>query len=247
MKILLLDIETAPNTAYVWGLFKENVPLARLIESGYVLCWSAKWLGSTEIMYRSVQNNSVEYMLEGIHELLDEADAVVHYNGTRFDIPTLNKEFLLYGFAPPAPFKEIDLLRTARGRFRFTSNKLDYVASILGVGSKHKDMTFDVWVACMNDDPDAWLKMKAYNMNDVVILEHVYMLLRPWIKNHPNYSLYEEDSLVCPHCGSRHYHKRGFQYTNACKYQRFQCQKCSSWFRDTKSVAPSPGLKYVSA
>ena len=70
-------------------------------------------------------------MLEGIHKLLDEADAVIHYNGKRFDIPSLNKEFLLNGMFPPAPFKEIDLLTVARGRFRFVSNKLDYVAQQL--------------------------------------------------------------------------------------------------------------------
>ena len=25
MKILLLDIKTAPNTVYTWGLFKQNI------------------------------------------------------------------------------------------------------------------------------------------------------------------------------------------------------------------------------
>ena len=37
MKILLLDTETSPNTAFVWGLFNENIPLARLIDTSEVL------------------------------------------------------------------------------------------------------------------------------------------------------------------------------------------------------------------
>ena len=44
-------------------------------------------------------------MIKGIHKLLDECDAVIHYNGSKFDIPTLNKEFLLHGLHPPAPYK----------------------------------------------------------------------------------------------------------------------------------------------
>ena len=107
MKILLLDIETAPNTAHVWGLWQQNVSLNQLMESGYVLCWSAKWLGKDWIYFDSIQNKSTKSMLKGIYKLLDEADAVVHYNGKKFDIPTLNGEFLKCGFKPPSPYKQI--------------------------------------------------------------------------------------------------------------------------------------------
>lgn len=48
MKILVLDIETSPHLAYVWGLFKENIPIDRLIEEGRILCWSAKWLNDKQ-------------------------------------------------------------------------------------------------------------------------------------------------------------------------------------------------------
>ena len=113
MKILTLDIETAPNTANVWGLFKENIPLQRLTESGYILCWSAKWLGEKEIYFNSLHESNKEDMLQQIHNLLGEADSVVHYNGTRFDIPWLNREFAEVHFAPPAPYHQIDLLRDA--------------------------------------------------------------------------------------------------------------------------------------
>src|SRR5450759_3734245 len=96
LRILCLDIETAPNTAFVWGLFKENIPLARLVETGYVLCWAAKWYGDSKIYHMNLGECTPRNMLKEIHKLLGEADAVVHYNGKNFDIPTLNKEFLLY-------------------------------------------------------------------------------------------------------------------------------------------------------
>ena len=174
MKILLLDIETSPNTAHVWGLWNQNVSLNQLMESSYVMCWAAKWLGKKEVMFDSVMENSHTNMIKIIHQLLNECDAVIHYNGSKFDIPTLNKEFLLLGLKPPAPYKEIDLLKTARRKFKFPSNKLDYVAQALGVGKKVKHIGHELWIQCMAKDKKAWAIMKKYNKNDVVILEKVY-------------------------------------------------------------------------
>jgi hypothetical protein len=246
MKILLIDIETAPNVAHVWGLWQQNVGLPQIIESGYVLCWSAKWLDKEELMFSSTFHDGKTAMLQKIHELLDEADAVIHYNGTKFDIPTLNKEFLLEGLTPPSPIKEIDLLRTARSRFRFPSNKLDYISQALGLGKKVKHIGHELWIKCMANEPDAWEQMKKYNIQDVVLLEKVYGKLRPWIKGHANHGLYKEDSMVCPNCGGNHYQRRGFAFTASCKYQRYQCNDCGTWFRNTKNEGPKAGEKFVS-
>lgn len=237
MKILLLDIETAPNIAYVWGIFKENIPLQRLVESGYVLCWSAKWLGEKEVFFSSVKKESKKKMLTRIHKLLSEADAVVHYNGVRFDIPTLNKEFLLQGMPPPATYRQIDLLQTVRQRFRFVSNKLDYVAQALKLGKKTEHAGFQLWVQCMAGDPDAWKVMEKYNRNDVTLLEKVYYKLLPWIKNHPNHGLIDDLERSCPHCGSEKLIRRGVAVTAGGKYQRYQCNGCGAWSRGRKTLA----------
>lgn len=247
MKILLLDIETAPNTAHVWGLFKQNVGINQIMESSYILCWSAKWLGTDEIMFGSIQNTNPKRMLLKIWDLLDQADAVVHYNGTKFDIPTLNKEFLLYGLTPPSPYKHIDLLRVARNQFKFPSNKLDYVANALGLGKKTKHIGHELWIKCMVNDPEAWKMMEEYNKNDVTLLEQVYGKLVPWIKNHANYSLHSDNPSVCPNCGGNHYQNRGFYYTHNCKYQRHKCLGCGTWFRSIKSIPKEEGDKFVYA
>lgn len=247
MKILLLDIESAPNLAYVWGLWQENIPLQRLVSAGYVLCWAAKWLGEEEIHFDSIQKSRPKVMLKRIHKLLEEADAVVHWNGSNFDIPTLNKEFLLAGMTPPATYRQIDLLQTARGRFRFTSNKLDFVAQALGVGKKMKHTGFELWVQCMEKDPQAWEEMEAYNKQDVVLLEDVYELFKPWIRNHPNVALYsiESNDNTCPTCGETHLVKRGFSFTNLGRYQRYRCSACGSWSRARARDKSTNQLKVV--
>jgi hypothetical protein len=233
MKILLLDVETAPNLVHVWGLWQQNVGLPQILDSGYVLCWAAKWLGQDDVHFDSIYDSSPKKMLKGIHTLLNEADAVIHYNGTKFDIPTLNKEFILHGMSPPAPYRQIDLLQVARRQFRFPSNKLDYVANALGFGKKVKHRGHELWIQCMEKDPQAWEEMKEYNIHDVVLLEQVYERLLPWIKNHPNQNLYGETG-VCPSCGSVHSQRRGYAFTSASKYQRYVCKDCHTWFRGTK-------------
>lgn len=243
MKILLVDIETAPNVAYVWGLFKENIPIQRIVDSGYVLCWAAKWLGDDEVMFDSIHRSRPKRMLQRIHKLLDDADAVVHYNGTRFDIPTLNKEFLLHKLTPPSAYRQIDLFQTAKSRFRFVSNKLDYIAQQLGVGKKHVHEGFELWVRCMNKDAEAWKSMETYNKQDVTLLEQVYYLFRPWIRNHPNTGIYLGDgSSVCPACGSEHLVRRGFAFTTTGRYQRYCCSDCGHWSRSRCGVDGQPGV-----
>lgn len=245
MKILLLDIETAPNLAYVWGLFKENIPLARLVESGYVLCFAAKWYDSKEIIFQSVQDTKdPTYMLSTVHDLLDSADVVVHYNGTSFDIPTLNREFLLYGMKPPSPYYQVDLLKVARNQFRFTSNKLDFISKELGLTNKVKHAGYELWTGCMNDNPSSWKQMEEYNKGDVITLEELYVQFLPWIKNHPNHALYQDDKIVCPTCGSKHFHKRGSTRTRAGVYERYNCQDCGTWFRGNKNQV-QPAKQYM--
>jgi len=53
MKILLIDIEVAPNTAHVWGIFDQNISINQLLESSYTLCYAAKWYGESKIMFDS--------------------------------------------------------------------------------------------------------------------------------------------------------------------------------------------------
>jgi hypothetical protein len=233
MKILLIDIETAPNKVYTWGLWNQNVSLNQIDEVGYTLCWAAKWVEHHEMMFASIHADGKEKMLKKVYELLNEADAVVHYNGTKFDIPILNQEFLSLGWNPPSPVQQIDLLRTARQKFRLASNKLDYVAGFLGVGSKVEHKGMELWRECMAGDPTAWRKMEKYNKGDVKLLDKLYPILRPWISNHPNFGLYyNKDEPMCPNCGATHIQKRGLYRTQTLTYQRYRCSDCGTWSKD---------------
>lgn len=236
-KILLLDIETAPNRAYVWGMWKQNINPEWIDANGYVLCWTAKWLGDTESHFCRLKNGKHKNLLGPIHKMLSEASAVIHYNGTSFDIPTLNKEFLIHGFTPPSPYKQIDLLLTVRDQFRFPSNKLDYICKTLDIGEKLRHEGPQLWLDCMADKDDAWKRMEAYNRKDVDLLEQLYRELLPWIKKHPNRAAMA-GLECCPSCGSFDYKPQGTYLANQLRYPQYKCGNCGTWFRGTKSINP---------
>lgn len=235
MKILTLDIETSYNLGRVWGLFKQNVSLPQLQEVSRVICFSAKWVGQKKTMFYSDFHDGHEAMIQKAYDLLDEADVVVHFNGTRFDIPHLQREFLLARLGSTSSFQQIDLLRVARNKFKFASNKLDHIAQQLGLAGKASHAGFQLWVDCLAGDAKAWRSMKRYNIQDVVLTEEVYLLFRSWITNHPSHGLYDGTSDTCPNCGSTDLVRRGFKFTNLGKYQQYRCSGCGAWSRSGKS------------
>lgn len=243
-RILVIDIETSPNVADVWGLFKQNVSLNQLRESTEVISFSAKWVGEELPVFYSVYDFSRkkitdrqrEKMVKEVWKLLDEADVVIHYNGTSFDIPHLFREFLKRGMTPPSPFQQIDLLLQAKSSFRFTSNKLDYVSQYLGFEGKVSHEGHGLWVKCMAGDYDAWLRMMEYNNFDVVLTEGVYEKLLPWIKSHPHMGLFNGEEQACQRCGGTNLTRQGYSYTKLARYQQYKCKECSSWSRGKKAL-----------
>lgn len=232
MRILLLDIETSPMSVYAWTLFKPHISLSQIKDTSKTLCVAYKWLGEKQTHFLSEWTH--EDMVEQLHVLFEEADVVVTYNGNRFDLPVLHKEFLLQGMSPPAPYKSVDLYRTVKSKFRFASNKLDHIAQQLGLGSKTAHYGFEMWTDVMAGDVKARKLMEKYNKQDVILLEKVYNVLLPWIANHPNHS-HHSGNHVCPNCGSKHLQHRGTIISAVGRHQRYQCQDCGKWSKASQA------------
>jgi DNA polymerase elongation subunit (family B) len=245
VKILILDIETSPNIAHVWGLFKQTVSLSQLMASSRVLCVAAKWVGQKETYFFSefdgagLSKAHHNQMIRNMWDMIDEADAVIHYNGSNFDMPILNGEFERLRLGVPAPYKNIDLCQTVKKTFRLTSAKLEYVLKHFEIGAKVSHTGHQLWVDCLNGDPKAWALMEKYNRGDVVPLEKLYKRLLPWMKGHPNVNLYLGTTDMCTNCGSASLVKRGFAYTAMTKFQRLRCTDCGTWMRSNKRLDAS--------
>lgn len=234
-KILLCDLETFANLAYVWGLYETDV--IKVVKPWYLLSFAYKWLGEKSIHafalpnfdgYEKDKSNDKE-LCRILWKLFDEADVVVAHNGSAFDTKKATAKFVQHGFTPPTPYQQVDTLTVAKRYFKFDSNKLDNLAQYLGIGQKVNTGGFELWEGCaIHDDKKAWKKMIFYNKHDVRLLEQIYLKFRPYIDNHPNHNLFTSDE-VCPNCGEKKLQKRGFALTRVSKYQRYQCQSCSAW------------------
>jgi hypothetical protein len=234
-RVLLIDIETSPNLVWAWGLWNQNIGINQIEESGRMLCWSAKWLGEKETFFASEQTGRA-FMIDWVHELLDEADVVVHYYGSRFDVPWLNQTFAIEaGLTPPSPFKQVDLKFAVSRRFKLPSNKLQFVAEVLGLAGKEQTGGFELWKQCMAGDAKAWKRMETYNRRDVTLLEECYERLLPWIPNPPHRHLYG-GAGGCPTCGADELRSSGLYRTALSVFDRYTCGACGSWFRGNKRV-----------
>ena len=231
-------------TGLIWGLWDQNISYKHIQQEGSVLCYAAKWLGDNKVYFDSVNKSSPKEMLKGIHNLLNKADALISFNGINFDVKHLNAQFLLHKMKPPSPFKNIDLLRTAKSRFKFPSNKLDYIAQRLGLGQKTEHEGMGLWIKCMAGNKTAWRVMEKYNRQDVILTEQVYYKLLPWIKGHPNANLYH-NGRRCPSCGSPTLIKRGLVTSTVGTYIRYSCNACGTWSQGKKMIAPPVEIRGV--
>lgn len=250
-KILILDIETAPETAYIWKRYKETVGQTQIKESGYLLCMAWAWMDGNDNRESEVQtiglyggrawNRGDRHndwaVVKKAHELLCEADIVVGHNIRSFDMATLNARFIFYGLPPPTPYKICDTLEILKKKLRLPSNSLESASHYFGIQSKDKQ-PFTLWRSCLEGDSNAWNKMITYCAHDVTVVRELYMKLIPWADMHPNMGLYAEDntSPICPKCGSNNLERRGVQRTVVHNYQRYQCKNCGGWSRGRQPI-----------
>jgi hypothetical protein len=238
MKILAWDIELTPMTVYSWSLWPTHIPIQQIEKPQEVMCFGARWYGKNQVMFKSTHHHGKQEMLDTIHALLDEADAVLSWNGAGFDTKHINREFIEAGMLPPSPYIEIDLMRVAKRKFKWASNKLNWVSQVLDVGQKVEHEGFQLWLDCMDGSKSAWRKMKEYQIQDVNLLIDLYEKLKPWIDNHPNVNSRNEDGVdACVACGSQHIVKAGTRVLASGKYLRYQCQDCGKWMRGKTAIS----------
>lgn len=236
-KILTIDIESRPHLAYTWDLWQPVIGHNQIVEDGGMLCFAAKWLGEPSVAFYSDFHDGHEVMVKAAHDLLSKADLVVTYNGDRYDVKRLNNEFLRAKMGPPRPYQSVDLYKTNKKNFDLPSKKLDYIAQLTGSGGKVKHQGFDLWIDCMDGDPDAWKLMKEYNIGDVVITEKTYVNLLPWLTNVPHIGMFSGDGDCCPMCGSQALSENGTTFTKIQEYKLFYCNNCQGYSRGNKPLA----------
>lgn len=229
-KILIFDLETSPLRGYIWSRWQQNVYPDQMLSDWFLLTWSAKWLYSAEVLSdkltsEEVLNEDDCRIVNSLWKLVDEADIIIAHNGDRFDVPRLNSRFIVNELPPASSYRTIDTKKVASKHFGFSSNKLSELAKVFGFDGK-LDTDFELWARCMKGEQEALDYMQEYNDQDVLLLEEVYLKLRPYIKSHPNVAVYMNvNTQVCSSCGSTKLTESGkYQYTNTGKFPLYRCE-----------------------
>lgn len=204
-KRLFFDIETSPNIGLFWEAgYKKNIDYSNIIKERAIICICYKWEDSKEVGYLTWDSKQCDKkMLLKFIEIANSADELVGHNGDKFDLAWIRTRCLFHRIDMFPVYTTIDTLKLSRNKFKFNSNKLDYIAKYLGMGEKIKT-EFGLWKAIvLNKDKEAMAKMVKYCQQDVKLLEKVYKELSTHIFAKTHYGvIFGEDRGSCPECGS---------------------------------------------
>lgn len=245
-KIILFDIETIPDmdqAMKVWCQLSSFPGKTMKATITSLICVGWKELGSKRTHCINAWDypaswdkdiNDDKEVCKAIYEVLKDADAVVTHNGKRFDWKHLQTRFLINGLPPLHNIVHIDTCTVARSNLLSFNNKLGYLSEWMDGDTKLENGGWELWVKVSKRIKYAQKLMTKYCKQDVVVLEKVFLKLRPFIKNIPNRNHFNTNKnfdKVCPTCGSADLIGWGFAYTKTSSYQRYRCKTCHSTFR----------------
>jgi DNA polymerase elongation subunit (family B) len=250
-KVLVWDIETSHNVAAIFKLFEDYTSHENILQERYIICASWKWLDEKKVhsvsvlddpkLYKRDQFNDL-HVVHKLYDILCEADVIVAHNGDAYDLKFAEGRMLAHGLKPLPPMNSIDTLKIAKSKFLLNSNKLDYLARYLGFGKKLHTSN-ELWLRILKGDKKAIAEMVEYNKHDVILLEKVFLKLRPYCSNYVNRQLFGLDG--CPFCGSQHTTRQGVRRALTRVYPRFQCQDCGGWYKGNTPVGKSTSTRIL--
>lgn len=246
LRLLFYDIEIQFKVAPVFDLKNVYINPDSLITDQYMIGWSAKWSDSDTVQSRVLTPKEAKArddtrVIEGLAELVRKADYTVAHNNNGFDHKVLNGYVMEHGMEPLGNTQTIDTLSIARSSFRLTSNRLGYLANLLGLPGK-LDTDMGLWTRCYFGEAAALREMRRYNIRDVVVLEEVFHRIKPYAKTLPR--LWDAADIrqeFCPYCGEKPTGKKGrkkdgYHRTKVNTFQRYRCLACGRRYRGWQSI-----------
>lgn len=251
-RVLLYDIETSLQPVAVFDLIgNDYINHDNILGNRHLIsmCW--KWLGESKVHSVSLLDDPRRFardhhddlhVIKVAHEVMSEADVIVAHYGDQFDKKYIDTRILFHGLPALPAVASIDTKKVASSRFRFNSNKLDFIGQYLGLGKKIKT-EHKLWLDIMQGSKKALKEMVTYNKQDVILLEKVFLKLAPYMPNYVSRELF--GGTGCPRCGSPKIQSRGVHRAISRVYRRWQCQTCSGWFKSSKAEPGSTKFRIL--
>lgn len=236
-KRLYFDIETSPNVGLFWSAgYKQQIDYNNIIKERAIICICYKWEDDKKVYGLTWDKNQDDKkMLEEFVKIANQADELVGHNGDKFDLTWIRTRCLYHGIPMFPKYTTIDTLKVARSKFRFNSNRLDYIAKYLGIGHKIKT-DFNLWKdVFLKKDKKALEYMVKYCKMDVSLLERVHKKLSVHIAPKTHYGvIFGQDRGTCPECGSDDLTIAQRRTTaSGVKKIQYKCKTCNKYHEKT--------------
>lgn len=254
-KVFLGDVETSLTVSYHFGRFKQFITPRQVIQEPFMLTFAGKWLHSPAIYSRKLPDYPELFaekitndrgLIEDLWSILDECDIFIAHNA-KFDRGWANQRFAYYGMNPPSPYQVIDTLGALKESFSLPSNALEASCNYFELHRKLHHEGIGLWIKCMEGNVEAYEEMETYNIGDIPTLEDLYLVVRPFMKKHPNVALYKDGQagLACVRCGSEEMKEEIGKYatTYLSKFKVYRCECCGSVMRDRNNIRTKVDMK----
>lgn len=230
---LFFDIEVSANIGMFWESgYKKNIDHSNIIKERAIICICYKWEDEKEVHALHWDSKQCDKkLLEKFIKVANESDELCGHNGDRFDLAWIRTRCLFHKIEMFPIYTTIDTLKISRSKFKFNSNKLDYIAQFLGMGKKIKT-EFSLWKdILLHKDKVALAKMIKYCQNDVILLEKIYKKMSPHIVNKAHYGvIFGQDRGSCVECGSNELHRsKARVLASGIRRIQFRCNTCGKY------------------
>lgn len=232
-KRLYFDLESSPNIGLFWSSgYKQNIDYQNIIKERSIICICYKWEDEKQVHSLSWdKNQSDKKLLQEFIKVANQAHELVGHNGDKFDLPWVRTRCLYHRIELFPKYVTIDTLKLSRRQFRFNSNRLDYIASFLGIGKKIKT-DFNLWKdIVLNKCEKSMAKMIDYCKQDVKLLEQVHKELRLHDTPKTHYGVVlSNDKRLCPECASNNVVISKTRITaGGTKQIQYKCNDCGKY------------------
>ncbi len=231
-KRLFFDIETSPNIGLFWSAgYKQRIDYNNIIKERAIICICYRWENEKtthSLQWDSKQND--KSMLRQFIKVANHANELIGHNGDRFDLKWIRTRSLFHGIEMFPDYTTIDTLKIAKNKFRFNSNRLDYIAQYLGLQGK-LETEFDLWKdIVLKNCPKSMKKMVKYCKHDVEILEKVYHQLKKHTYTKTHYGVFFNESReTCKECGCEDLTIQRTRVTSAgTRFNIYKCDECGA-------------------
>ena len=236
-KRLYFDIEVSPNIGMFWETgYKLNIGTENIVKERAIICICYKWEGEKKVHFlRWDKNQCDKTLLKEFIKVANDAHELVGHNSDMFDLPWIRTRCLFHNIDMFPTYTTIDTYKISKNKFKFNSNKLDYIAKFLGVGAKIKT-DYSLWKdIVLKNCETSMKKMIRYCMQDVLILERVHQKLKAHdtIRTHFGMIL-NDDRGSCPECGSNKINRQRIRIlASGTKKAQYKCMDCGRYHDKT--------------